>query len=97
MPSIDGGMARYDTNDPEDLQVLIRTGLIWKSGPKVMQKVLRALQDGTVTRVVAKERPEVTSYLDKLGVPRDTPAPEEVVGPGAEPSDLDEEPSDDEA
>lgn len=89
MPSINGGMARYDINDPEDLQVLIRTGLVWKSGPKTMQVVLRALQDGTVTRVPEKEPEHVTAYLDKLQVAIPAPRNEDAVGPPAEPTDED--------
>jgi hypothetical protein len=84
-------MARYDTGDPDDLQVLIRTGLIWRAGPKTLGDVFEQFQEGTVTRVVAKEPPEVTVYLDQLGIPQDEPAPEEAVGPPAEPGDLDEE------
>lgn len=91
MPDINGGMARYNLDDPEDMQVLIRTGLIWKGGPKAVQKALRALQDGTCDRVPVKETPEVNAYLTKLGVPEPSEPNEDAVGPGAEPTDLDDE------
>jgi hypothetical protein len=91
VPSIEDGMARYDINDPEDLQVLIRTGVVWKSGPKTMQTVLRALQDGTVERVPEKEPANVKSYLDRIGVVPPAPRNEDAMGPPAEPTDFDEE------
>lgn len=91
MPSVSGSIAHYDLNDPEDLQVLIRTGLVWRGGPKAVQRALRAVQDGTATRYPEKETPEVSSYLDKLGVARPEPRNEAAVGPEAEPTVLDEE------
>ena len=51
-PDRDSGASRdlFDTNDPEDLRVLISSGVIWRGGPKTIAKAVRALLDGTVER-----------------------------------------------
>lgn len=85
MPSINGDMARYDLNDPEDLAVLIDRGLVWMGGPRTTQLALKAIVDGVVPRPSKNVPPEVNAYLDKLGIP---PAPE-APGVPAEPSDED--------
>lgn len=90
MPSIQGGIARYDIKDPEDLAVLIDRGLIWRGGPQSVQAALRAIVDGDVPRPTRNVPPEVNAYLDKLGVP--PAAPTDDVPP-AEPEDgLDPQP-----
>ena len=79
-----GGLLRMDINDPEDLQVLIDRGLIWRSGPKTMQKVLDSIVRGLVKRNPEKEPPEVRAYLDKVK-PLDAPAPELAPADETEP------------
>jgi hypothetical protein len=70
MPVIHNGFARYDTNDLDDLQVLITSGMIWKGGPKSVGKALRALRSGAVSRPTEKQAPlppEVVEWLDRQG------------------------------
>ena len=67
MPDITGdGFARLDMSKPEDVQLLINTGQAWRSGPQTLQKVLRMVTSGDVTRVPAKETPEVAAFLNKV-------------------------------
>lgn len=77
MPTIENGVARYDTSDPEDVQVLVNTGLIWRGGPKTMQKVIMLITNGQVTRSPEKETPEVRAYLDKIAPVEEPPNPQE--------------------
>lgn len=86
MPELQGDVARYDLNNPEDLAFLIERGLIWKGGPKSVQKALRAIQSGDVPRPTRNVPPEVDAFLTKLGVPPAT-APVEQSGVPAEPAD----------
>lgn len=44
------GVMRYDVHDPEDLAYLIRTGLIWRGGPKTQRLAIDALLSGAVPR-----------------------------------------------
>lgn len=57
---------RLDATDPKDVQLLVNSGLAWRSGPKTLQGILRLIQDGTVMRRPDKEPPEVRAYLDKV-------------------------------
>lgn len=66
MPTADSGILRYDINDPEDAQVLVNTGLVWRGGPKTTQKVLLLITEGRVQRNPEKEPPNVRAYLDKV-------------------------------
>lgn len=91
MPDISGGMARYDINDPKDLQVLINSGFIWKGGPRTIQKTVDALLAGTVQRAPDKEPPEVAAFLDRAlapaveqAAPPVTPDELEAAPPAAE-------------
>lgn len=63
MPST---IQRLDANDPKDVQLLVDSGLAWRSGPKTLQGIFRLIADGKVKRNPAKETPEVKAYLDKV-------------------------------
>jgi hypothetical protein len=69
-------MAHYDVNDPADLQVLVNSGLIWKGGPKTVQKAIDAITDGTVQRAPDKEPPQVRQFLDMVEAGPDAGSPE---------------------
>lgn len=44
MPTDSGGVIRYDINDPADMAALIKSGLVWRGGPKTVGKAVRYLQ-----------------------------------------------------
>lgn len=44
------GIKHYDVRNPEDLQYLIETGVIWKGGPKAIAAALQAIRTGAVAR-----------------------------------------------
>ena len=44
------GVMRYDVHDPGDLAYLIKTGLIWRGGPKTQRLAIDALLRGDVAR-----------------------------------------------
>lgn len=52
MPTFDAasGVMRYDVYDPDDLAYLIKTGLIWRGGPKIQRLAVDALLRGDVPR-----------------------------------------------
>lgn len=71
MPSIDdGGMARYDIENPEDIDALINSGLIWRGGPKAQQKAIARL-------IATGERPANLPANIAAALP---PLPEPPVG-----------------
>lgn len=39
----------FDINKPEDLSVLVNSGIIWKGGPKTIDFVIDALVEGRVS------------------------------------------------
>lgn len=90
MPQINAGMARYNLDDPEDLAVLVDRGLIWKGGPKAVAKALSAIKRGDVPRPTKNVPPEVSAYLDRMGIPVGGTEDGDPTVP-AEPSDLDPE------
>jgi hypothetical protein len=59
------GVIRFDIDDPDDLADLVRTGLIWKGGPKAIAKAVTALLDGTLPRP-PNLPPQVAGYLRLL-------------------------------
>lgn len=65
MSTNDGGMVRYDINDPADLAVLIANGMVWRGGPKAVTLALKALKSGAVPRP-ANLPPEVARFLDGI-------------------------------
>jgi hypothetical protein len=86
-PTIDHGIAHYDTNDPVDLAVLISSGMIWKGGPKTIAMAIKALQSGAVPRP-ANLPPAVAAFLD--GTRAAQTAPSAATDDGAtEPSVVD--------
>jgi len=44
MPTSEGGIIRYNLDDPSDMAVLIRAGLIWRGGPDAYEKATEYLQ-----------------------------------------------------
>ena len=64
------GMLRLDTNDPADLAALIENGMIWRGGPKAIQRAIFAIGHGAVPRPTRNVPPDVDAYLDRLGVTR---------------------------
>lgn len=91
MPTqLPGGIVRLDVNDPQDLQVLIDRGLIWRSGPKDLQTAMRAIQNGEVKRAPDKEPPEVRAYLDKVAPVEELPGQPEEAEPAEEPNEAPE-------
>lgn len=71
MPKLSGsGILRYDVHDTEDLGILIRTGMVWVSGPKVLKLALSAITAGDIERPVHNVPEWVDTYLDRLGVSR---------------------------
>lgn len=57
------GVMRYDVHDPDDLAYLIKTGLIWRGGPKTQRLAVDALLRGDVER--PDNLPEqVAAFLD---------------------------------
>lgn len=79
MPTTQNGIARFDINDPEDVQRLVNTGLAWRSGPKSLQAIIRLIAGGQVQRRPDKEPPEVRTYLDKVAP--EAPVEEPIVEP----------------
>lgn len=82
MPNIDGaGMANYDIENPNDLDDLIRSGLIWKGGPKAQTAgINRLIETGerptNLPANIARVLPEVTP--ERAPIPQDdngTPTP----------------------
>jgi hypothetical protein len=65
-----GGIARYDVHNADDLAELVRTGMVWRSGPKVLKLALDAIRAGDVPRPVYNVPPAVDAYLDRRGVAR---------------------------
>jgi hypothetical protein len=82
----DRGLVRLDIDKPDDLQLLIDRGLIWRSGPKTLQKVFKSIQNGDVQRRPDREPPEVRTFLDKV-VPV-TEEPEDDFMDSEEPPEL---------
>ena len=85
MPTIENGVARYDMSNPEDVQVLVNAGFVWKGGPKTVQKAIMFITGGQVTRNPEKEPSNIRVYLDKVapveelpGQPKET---EQLGGP----------------
>jgi hypothetical protein len=67
---------RLDTKNPEDVQMLVNTGLAWRSGPTTLQAILQLIETGAVQRVPERETPEVAAYLDEaapLAPPKSQP------------------------
>jgi hypothetical protein len=64
MPTNDGGMVRFDINDPEDVQKLVDSGYAWRAGPKTTDRIIDMIERGLVTRRPEKEPPAITQYLD---------------------------------
>jgi len=91
MPTMESGVARYDTSDPEDVQVLVNTGFIWKGGPKTTSRVLMLITGGQVTRVPEKEPPNIRAYLDKVAPVEELPDQPEEVEPVEEPDEVEDE------
>lgn len=81
MPDIEGGMARYNLDDPEDLAVLIDRGLIWKGGPAAYNKAIKAVLSGAVPRPTRNVPPQVEAIFEERGIP----LPAESGVPPAEP------------
>lgn len=86
MPTqLPGGVVRLDVNDPKDVQVLVNSGLAWRSGPKDLQTIMHFIVDGEVTRRPDKEPPDVRNYLDKVAPTGEPESPAEDAGePGEE-------------
>ena len=57
------GVMRYDVHDPADLAYLIKTGLIWRGGPKTQRLAVDALLRGDVPRP-ANLPEQVVAFLD---------------------------------
>ena len=64
------GILRFDVHDPADLALLVATGMIWRSGPKVLKLAMDAIRDGDIARPVYNVPPAVDAHLDRLQVPR---------------------------
>lgn len=88
MPDIRNNIAHYDINKPEDLAVLISSGLIWKGGPKAVSKALNALRSGAVPRP-ANLPADIVAWLDRT-VPASV-TPEEAAA-GVTEDELEEAP-----
>ena len=42
------GMGRYDVRKADDLAELVATGMVWRSGPKVLKLALDAIVAGDI-------------------------------------------------
>ena len=77
MPNIDGaGMANYDIEDPSDLDALIRSGLIWRGGPKAqMAAINRLIETGerpaNLPENILRMLPEVTPEREPIPLDND--------------------------
>lgn len=76
------GMLRYDTNDLDDLAVLVDRGLIWQGGPRATEKAVNAIIRGDIPRPTRNVPAYIDEALDAAGVARS----QEPVAPPAEPS-----------
>lgn len=65
MPTNEGGIIRYDVNNPEDLAALIENGLIWKGGPQAINKAIQAVLTGAVPRPTRNVPAQVNAIFDQ--------------------------------
>lgn len=65
-------MHRYDVRNTDDLAHLVATGMVWRSGPKVLRLALDAIAAGDIERPTRNVPTAVDAYLDRLGVARPT-------------------------
>lgn len=68
-----GGIARYNVRDANDLAELVRTGMVWRSGPKVLKRAIDAIRAGDIARPTWNVPAAMDEYLDRMGVPRGLP------------------------
>jgi hypothetical protein len=66
-----GRFARYDPNDLDDLRTLVASGLIWRGGPKTVQRAMEAIVAGNIDRPTRNVPASVDAYLDRRGVARE--------------------------
>ena len=77
MPNIDGaGMANYDIENPNDLDALIRSGLIWKGGPKAQTAAINRLietgeRPANLPPNILRMLPEVTPEREPIPLDND--------------------------
>ena len=64
------GMVRYNARDTADLAHLVATGMVWRSGPKVLKRALDAIVAWHIERPARNVQPAVDAYLDRQGVAR---------------------------
>jgi hypothetical protein len=62
-------MRRYDVRNADDLAHLVATGMVWRSGPKVLKLALDAIRAGDIARPTRNVPAAVDAYLDRAGVP----------------------------
>ena len=68
MPRTDStGIARHDTRNTQDLAHLVATGMIWRSGPKILRLALDAIAAGDIERPTRNVPPAVDAFLDSSG------------------------------
>lgn len=88
MPNVVNGVARYDINDPADMEALIANGLIWRGGPKTQkQAVVYLLQhrDLITEQVLAQCPPNIRDILTGTQPEQESVA-EDKGEPGEEPT-----------
>ena len=77
MPTDDGGILRYNINDPADLAALIENGMIWRGGPQEYNMAIKAVLSGAVPRPTRNVPPTVEAIFNgQMGGPQQPEQPQ---------------------